>query len=268
MTSCKYYQELISRMLDDDLTKAERDELAAHVKTCPDCAAVYVAFRSLSEHLGADLEEVPASVHENIMAEVRRDSLRARNSVHRSHRRWHTALTVAACLVMIVAASLSLPKIVGQKTAMEAAPAAAEQFLKAEEPMMEEAATEEDEAAYDIVTGSELLRNADSSLDEAPAEVPAEVPAPQASISRADGMIILDSEQSAALLDALRSDAVSLDRKPDREIRVLLQKDDSAQPLTILLCGDDTFYVRADGDSYSRIDMNAEELLSLLGLNE
>ena len=94
MTECEQYQELISRMLDDDLSKAERSALAAHVKTCPDCAAVYVAFRSLSEQLGADLEEVPAAVHENIMAEVRRDSIRARNSAHRSHRAWHTALWI------------------------------------------------------------------------------------------------------------------------------------------------------------------------------
>ena len=44
MTKCKTYQELISRMIDEDLTEAERSELSKHVKRCPDCAAVYVAF--------------------------------------------------------------------------------------------------------------------------------------------------------------------------------------------------------------------------------
>ena len=268
MTSCEHYQELISRMLDDDLTKAERDELAAHVKSCPDCAAVYVAFRSLSEHLGADLDEVPASVHENVMAEVRRDSLRARNSVHRSHRRWHTALTVAACLVLVVAASLSLPKIVWRTDAAKSAPAAVEQFVGPEEPMAEEAAPEEKESFYGTTMQNDALRNEDSAFDEAPAEEPVPYPDSNTSIEKADGALILDVEQSEALLDALGNEVEALSGTPDREIRVFLKKDGSTHPLTILLCGEDVFYVRADGDSYSRIDIGVEDLLSLLGQTE
>ena len=59
MNDCEKYQELISRMLDDDLSREERDDLAEHVRRCPDCAAVYVAFRSLSESIGGELDEVP-----------------------------------------------------------------------------------------------------------------------------------------------------------------------------------------------------------------
>ncbi len=114
MTDCEKYQELISRMLDDDLSKEERDDLAEHVKRCPDCAAVYVAFRSLSESVGGGLEEVPHELHEKIMSDARRENLRFKNKTAASNRRWHYVLTAAACLVLVVAAGLSLPKLIAK----------------------------------------------------------------------------------------------------------------------------------------------------------
>lgn len=273
MTECEQYQELISRMLDDDLSKAERSALAAHVKTCPDCAAVYVAFRSLSEQLGADLEEVPTAVHENIMAEVRRDSIRARNSAHRSHRAWHTALTIAACLVLVVAASLSLPKLAprmgSSAPAPQAAPAAVEEYVRAEESMAAPAPMPEEKAAPEgNLTLGGALQNAAQGADEAPAEEAAEGEAPRSPLYSDEGELILDAEQSAALLDALSGEAVYLEQQPEQEIHVLLQKDESSRPLTILLGAEGAYYVRADGDSTCRIDLSPEELLSLLGLTE
>ncbi len=269
MTECEHYQELISRMLDDDLSKAERSALAAHVKTCPDCAAVYVAFRSLSEHLGADLEEVPQAVHENIMAEVRRDSIRARNSVHRSHRVWHTVLTVAACLVLVVAASLSLPKIVSFR-AGSAAPqseaalqAPAEALKAAPAPVPEEM----EEPKGNMMLGG-ALQNAASGADDSPAEEVADAELPRAPQYNDEGELVLDAEQSAAMLDALSGEAVYLEQPPEREIHVILQKDEASRPLTILLGTEGAYYVRADGDSICRIDLSPEELLSLLGLTD
>lgn len=268
MTECDRYQELISRMLDDDLSKAERSALAAHVKTCPDCAAVYVAFRSLSEHLGSDLEEVPAAVHENIMAEVRRDSIRSRNSVHRSHRAWHTALTIAACLVLVVAASLSLPKIVSFRAGSAAPQAAmldapAEAAMEAPDPRPEEKAAPES----NLMLGG-ALQNAAKGADETPAEEVADAEIPRAPLYNDEGELILDEDQSSALIDSLSGETASLDEQPEQVIRVLLQKDESSRPLTILIGTEEAYYVRADGDSTCRIDLSPEELLSLLGLTD
>lgn len=269
MKSCEPYQELISRMLDDDLSKEERRALGDHVKVCPDCAAVYVAFRSLSEHLGADLVEVPASVHETIMAEVRRDGIRRRNRAQRSHRGWHTVLTLAACLVLVVAASLSLPKIVGRMGASQAAPAPAEapQLFQAGEPAA--APLPDENSAQGSFSLGNSLGSTDSVAEEAPAEEAVEfAAAPRAPQYDEDGALILDDAQSITLLDCLSGEALPLDEQPEQEIHVILQKDGVPRPLTILLGQEDIVYVRADGDITCRVDMNREELFSLLGLEE
>ena len=269
MTECEHYQELISRMLDDDLSKAERSALAAHVKSCPDCAAVYVAFRSVSEHLSSDLEEVPIAVHENIMAEVRRDSIRAKNSVHRSHRTWHAVLTVAACLVLVVAASLSLPKIVSFR-AGSAAPQAALVEAPAEAAMEAPAPAPEEKAAPEsnLMLGGALHDSAVTAEEESPAEAVEQASGLREPQYDDEGLLILDEEQSGKLLDSLSGESVFLDSQPEQVIRVMVQDGDSSSPLTILIGGGDALYVRADGDNTCRIDMSPEELLSLLGLSE
>lgn len=273
MTSCREYQELISRMLDDDLSKEERGALAAHVKICPDCAAVYVAFRSLSEHLSEDPEEVPDALHENIMAEVRRDKIRARSKAQRSHRSWHTVLTVAACLVLIIAAGLSLPKLAprmgSSAPATQAAPAEAEQFSMAEEPMAAPAPLpEEKEGEAFFESGGDAMKNAEAFRDEVAAEQAAEAAVPREPRYDADGALILDAEQSAVLLDCLSGEARTLEQEPDLELHVLLLKDGDPKPLTILFVDEEALYVRLDGDCTCRIDLSRTELLALFGLSD
>lgn len=267
MKNCDTYQELISRMLDGDLSKAERDELAAHVRSCPDCAAVYVAFRSLSENLGSDQEEPPTSVHENIMAEVRRDGLRRRNSVHRSHRGWHAALTAAACVVLIAAAGLSLPRIVGRSGA--AAPAEvpmAAQSLYQTEAVTEEAAPMEREAAYGLVDAKNSAQSADDVPAEEPAEAAAELPEPAADSLWADTgrVLTLDEEQSAVLREHMTGEKLPIDGSAAQELQLSYLLDGTPTPLTVLLFEDKAVYVFADGDSYCLIDLSPEELLALV----
>ncbi len=287
MKRCEDYQELISRMLDGDLSRDERDELAAHVKSCPDCAAVYVAFRSLSENLNADLAEPPASIHENVMAEIRRDQVRHRNSAHRSHRGWHYAMAAAACLVLIVAAGLNLPKLLTfRKAAVQAAPA--------EAPMM--AAEYVKEAETETVFESAQKSAANSARDEtsaradglfapeAPAEEPAvaeEVPAQSAAEREPaedtgvnyryggfdSGALFLSEEQSEALLERMSSERVSLESSPEQELTLVLIQDGELRELKILIAGKQAVYVLADGDSFARIDASPAELLELLGLD-
>ena len=106
MKSCQEYQELISRLLDDDLSAGEQSELERHIASCPDCRAMADAFRALSQTIGEDLEEPDERLHENIMADVRREALRRRQAPKRLHR----ILALAACAAVILLAATKLPR--------------------------------------------------------------------------------------------------------------------------------------------------------------
>lgn len=107
MNACEYYQELISRMLDDELSNKERAVLAEHLSECSECAAVYSAFSLLSDAVAADLVEPPEELCEDIMAHIRRSEMRKRN--RQQQRRFlsrpvKNAITAAACVAVLVAA--------------------------------------------------------------------------------------------------------------------------------------------------------------------
>ena len=54
MTECERYQELISRMADEELAKSERAALSAHMEHCSQCNTMYAVFSNLSEIIGQD----------------------------------------------------------------------------------------------------------------------------------------------------------------------------------------------------------------------
>ena len=54
MTECERYQELISSMADEELSKDERLALSAHMEHCSQCNAMYAVFSQLSEIIGQD----------------------------------------------------------------------------------------------------------------------------------------------------------------------------------------------------------------------
>ena len=97
MDSCEKYQELISRMLDDELDENEKAALEAHMDSCAECRRLYSAFASVSSALSADLEEAPADMKKSIMSSVAR---RPKKIV--SIRRWGGTLAAAACLALII----------------------------------------------------------------------------------------------------------------------------------------------------------------------
>lgn len=117
MSGCDYYQELISRMLDEDLTRDERAALAEHLGTCRECTAMYQAFSILSDNLSTDLEEPPEELTDNIMAEIRRGEIMRRNRAE-NHRRseqrksgglrltrqMKSLVAAAACVALLIAA--------------------------------------------------------------------------------------------------------------------------------------------------------------------
>ena len=119
MSDCAHYQELISRLIDREITPEEGEELAAHARECEECRAVYAAFSYLSDMLGGELVEPPEELSENIMAEIRRSELWKKNRKPRQLRRY---FAVAACAVLVVGVgALTLPRLLRSSSASKAA---------------------------------------------------------------------------------------------------------------------------------------------------
>ena len=154
MSKCEYYQELISRMMDEELSASESSALAEHLKDCPECAFMSEAFISLSDSISADMEDAPESLHYNVMAEIRRQEIIKKN---RKSARLKKTLAAAACFALVVALGAGvMPKLKMASSAVshdasEAAPmeATAPEFFRAqpETYAIEEDATVIEEAA-------------------------------------------------------------------------------------------------------------------------
>ena len=120
MKSCEYYEELISRSLDDALNVAERKELAVHLANCPSCSQMRQLMADISGMMEEDMEELPAGLHENIMAGIRRSEMIKANrpaGVPGKHftprkltisRPVRNLLATAACMALVIAAALSV----------------------------------------------------------------------------------------------------------------------------------------------------------------
>ena len=118
MNSCEHYQELISRLVDGELSREEHEALMEHMKSCSACNAMYAVFHDLSDILAEEDEALPEGLHENIMAGVRRSDIVRKN---RRMRRLglRTALTAAACLVLVLfAAGTIMPRLGAQNVAI------------------------------------------------------------------------------------------------------------------------------------------------------
>ena len=105
MTECERYQELISRMADEELTKSERAALSAHMEHCSQCNAMYAVFSNLSEIIGQDTEPLPEGLHENIMADIRRSAIKQRNIKERRRfaipKPFRNVIAAAACAAVV-----------------------------------------------------------------------------------------------------------------------------------------------------------------------
>lgn len=102
MNGCEQYRELISRLMDGDLSPDEEKALKAHIENCEDCRKLYAAFASLSSALSGDLEEPPEDMKDNIMASIGAPVLKP--VVRISH--WKTWLAASACLALVLAGAV------------------------------------------------------------------------------------------------------------------------------------------------------------------
>ena len=107
MNNCELYQELISRLLDGEVSRSEYAALDSHMKNCAECSAMYAVFASLSDIIGGEDEPLPEDLHENIMAGVRRSAMINHNR-RRLSKPVRNALAAAACAALVLFASRGL----------------------------------------------------------------------------------------------------------------------------------------------------------------
>lgn len=134
MNSCEYYQEMISRIIDGELSEEGRAVLAQHLRECAACAAVYDAFAGISQAIDDDIQEPPAALAANVMAYVRRGkvteladrrekpAIKGAKNYSRARKKKSSPikpiLAAAACLALVVAAAFTLPVFRGAKSAV------------------------------------------------------------------------------------------------------------------------------------------------------
>ena len=274
MERCACMQELISRMLDEDLNADEQAALAEHLESCGECRAMYEAFAAVSAALGGELEEPPESLSENVMAEIRRGEIRKRN-----RRLWRASLSVVAVLVLALGLRLGFgPRLSGLPVS---------------------AAVTEKAVSFEAASG--LEEAAEESADESPAEESAdESPAEESAVFRAAGdaprIYAANSAADAAAPEAAQKAAESADAAavgPAWEIDLsfltyaeLLEKlrgkpvdiplDRLAEPENVtVICADnmlalfayegDWYYYVASDPTPRRSRLGPEELLALAG---
>ncbi len=122
MNECERYQELISGMIDGELSAEEEAEVRAHLAQCPECSAMYEVFAAVGEAIRD--QDVPDTLHAGIMANI--------SAAEKARRTQHTIvrlrpiLAAAACLVVLVGTVFALKNTMfPARNAMKAADAEA-----------------------------------------------------------------------------------------------------------------------------------------------
>ena len=100
---CERVQQLISAMLDGELSAGERTEMEKHIATCDECSAMCVSFAAITGSL--TMEDPPPALYGQIMAKLRPEKKRQRVSRLMQYR---PALAGAACFVILLGAILLL----------------------------------------------------------------------------------------------------------------------------------------------------------------
>lgn len=100
MRNCNEYQEMISRLLDEELSAEEAQALHAHMRECDECRRMCDAFSTLSASIAGDMEEPPAELAAGVMFKVRAAAA-APNK--RRFKIGHYA-ALAACLAIVILA--------------------------------------------------------------------------------------------------------------------------------------------------------------------
>lgn len=99
MTDCEKCREMISCLLDGELSQAEQSLVREHIAACPECRSVYDAFSAVSAQLHEE-EPLPDGLHEKIMSGIKAKPKKKTGIV------WIKYLSVAACLALVIFAGV------------------------------------------------------------------------------------------------------------------------------------------------------------------
>lgn len=99
MTDCEKCREMISCLLDGELSQAEQSFVREHIAACPECRSVYDAFSAVSAQLHEE-EPLPDGLHEKIMSGIKAKPKKKTGIV------WIKYLSVAACLALVIFAGI------------------------------------------------------------------------------------------------------------------------------------------------------------------
>lgn len=105
--SCEYFEDLIVRMPDGELSEAELNALLAHIDSCADCRALFHAVNAVHDELCAPVE-APDTLCGRVMDAIAREAKPAQprqgQNAHAKRRRWRYAdfAIMAACAALVV----------------------------------------------------------------------------------------------------------------------------------------------------------------------
>ena len=99
MIDCEKCREMISCLLDGELSQAEQSFVREHIAACPECRSVYDAFSAVSAQLHEE-EPQPDGLHEKIMSGIKAKPKKKTGIV------WIKYLSVAACLALVIFAGV------------------------------------------------------------------------------------------------------------------------------------------------------------------
>ena len=99
MTDCEKCREMISCLIDGELSQAEQSFVREHIAACPECRSVYDAFSVVSAQLHEE-EPLPDGLHEKIMSGIKAKPKKKTGIV------WIKYLSVAACLALVIFAGV------------------------------------------------------------------------------------------------------------------------------------------------------------------
>lgn len=269
---CGYFETLIYRLPDEDLSGTELAALQAHIEQCADCRALYEAVTAAHEAI-TEPETAPVDLGERVMNAVRAEEKARkaneerirRNAKIRQRWRFGDLGIAAACLALVVVTVNVLYGDLGQSKTADSATEAAPMML--EEAEVEEAAPAEgalaeygditmDAATADTgVTGSSAASMAREAADEAAPEAVESA----AEVYAADGTYlgILDPDTLESLLSD-SGETAEADGAPDWTLQLYGTSYE-------LFARNNAIYWRESGSgSLTRSPVNADKLTATL----
>ena len=262
MKDCAHYQEMISRLIDRELSAEEGEELAAHARECAQCRAVYAAFSSLSGMLADSVVEPPEELGENVMARLRRQELRKRKPSPWSRGR---ILALAACAALVlVGGAFAMPKLLGSSSV--AAPQSAKSSVSAQGAAVDNAAPAAVEYAAEAESSSHTMDDAGPATP-IPVSDSFAAPATDTTMSEEEmiSMAVARSEEpetSAEIVDVtgqgrgnrLRrlltgtQGELPADRTPDRRFLLRFDVDGVSTQVLVSVYGEKVFFISLSGE--------------------